>query len=154
MKNIFWILLLSATPIIEQRGSIPVGFALGLNPFVVFLLGLLGSLLPVPFILLFFEKIYAWLSKYPFFARIINIIDRKIAKNRDKFDKYQELALITFIAIPLPTTGLWTGSAIAAFLKLDFKRSLICAVVGGTISAAIITSLMLFVPNLLQAKFL
>lgn len=148
MKIIMITFLMAAVPLIEQRGAIPFGIFNGLSPVTTFLLALAGSLLPVPFILLLFNKIYNWLLKYKFFNRLIKIIDKKIDKNRATFDKYQELALITFIAIPLPTTGLWTGSAIAAFLKLDFKKSLFCAVIGGTLSAIAITMLCIFVPSL------
>ncbi len=148
MKQIFWLMLLAATPIIEQRGAIPYGFVQGMPPILIFFLSLLGSLIPVPIILFFFNHLYEWLDKIPKFHRLVAILDRKIDKNRAKFDKYKEIGLISFIAIPLPTTGLWTGSMIAAFLKLDFKRSLICAFVGGTISAAIITILSMWLPRL------
>lgn len=141
------VFLLSAVPLIEQRGSIPLGFLLGLNPVLIFVLALLGSMLPVPFILILFEKTYAWLSRYPKLGRIVKIIDKKIATNEHKFDKYKELALVTFIAIPLPTTGLWTGSLVAAFLKFDFKKSMTCAFIGGCLSAAIITLICVLAPQ-------
>ncbi len=148
IKHFLLIMLLSATPVIEQRGAIPYGIVQSINPMLVFFLALLGSLLPVPIILLFFNHLYEWLDKIPKFHKIVAILDRKIQKNRAKFDQYKELGLIIFIAIPLPTTGLWTGSMVASFLKLDFKRSLICAFVGGTISATIITLLTIWVPQL------
>jgi uncharacterized membrane protein len=64
-------------------------------------------------------------------------------------EKYKEVGLITFIAIPLPTTGVWTGTAVAAFLKLDFKKSVICAAIGGLLSATIITAISILIPSLL-----
>lgn len=152
MSPALQVFLLSAVPLIEQRGAIPLGFLHGLPIWQSFVLGILGSLLPVPFILLLFEKGYAWLSKFPKMARIVKIIDKKIATNQHKFDKYKELALITFVAIPLPTTGLWTGSLVAAFLKLDFKKSLLCALLGAIGSATIITLICMYAPNLLPAK--
>lgn len=150
MKILLITFFMAAVPLIEQRGAIPYGIFNGLSPLMAFTLGFLGSLLPVPFILLLFNKIYAFLLKYKFFSRLVKIIDKKIAKNRATFEKYQELALIIFIAIPLPTTGLWTGSAIAAFLKLNFKKSLFCATVGGILSAAAITALCVFIPSLFK----
>lgn len=141
---------MAMTPLIEQRGAIPFGIFQGYHPLLIFFLALIGSLLPVPVILLLFNKIYQWLIKYPVFNKLIRVIDKKIAKNQATFEKYQELALIIFIGIPLPTTGLWTGSAIAAFLKLDFKKSLACALVGGTISAAAITLLSVWLPAMFK----
>jgi len=149
--NWLTVLLLAAVPLIEQKGSIPLGIhSYDINPVIVFLLTFVGSLLPVPFVLVFFNKIFDWLGKYKVFAGLYNLIDRKISKNRSKFEKFEEIALITFIAIPLPTTGVWTGTAIAAFLKLDFKKSIMCAVVGSFLCGLIITGLTLAFPAFLK----
>lgn len=150
MKILLISFLMSAVPLIEQRGAIPYGIFSGQPAWLVFLVSLAGSILPVPFILLLFNQIYQWLLKWQFFDRVVKHIDKKIAKNQATFEKYEELALIIFIAIPLPTTGLWTGSAIASFLKLDFKKSLFCAVLGGIISATIITALCVLIPGLFK----
>lgn len=145
------VMLLAAVPLIEQKGSIPLGlYEYNINPIVVFLLTFIGSLLPVPFVLIFFNKIFAWLGKYKTFSGIYNLIDKKINKNKDKFEKFEEIALITFIAIPLPTTGVWTGTAIAAFLKLDFKKSVMCAVAGSFLCGLIIMVLAMAFPAFLN----
>lgn len=148
MKILLISFLMAAVPLIEQRGAIPYGIFSGQPAWLVFVVALIGSLLPVPFILLMFNRIYQWLLKWKFFSRLVKHIDKKIAKNQATFEKYEELALIIFIAIPLPTTGLWTGSAIAAFLKLDFKKSMACAAIGGALSAIVITILCLLIPGL------
>lgn len=148
MKILLISFLMAAVPLIEQRGAIPYGIFSGQPAWLVFVVALIGSLLPVPFILLMFNRIYQWLLKWKFFSRLVKHIDKKIAKNQATFEKYEELALIIFIAVPLPTTGLWTGSAIAAFLKLDFKKSMACAAIGGALSAIVITILCLLIPGL------
>ena len=79
----------------------------------------------------------------------LNISD----KNIDKFERYREAALITFIGIPLPTTGVWTGTAIATFLKLDFKKTMFCAMVGALLSAIVITLVCVMLPELAQSLF-
>lgn len=150
MSNLLKVFLLSAVPLIEQRGAIPMGIiAYDMNPSLVFLISFLGSMLPVPFILLLFNKIFAWMKKYEFFSKINEFIEKKINKNSAHMEKYKEIGLITFIAIPLPTTGIWTGSAVAAFLNLDFKKSVLCATVGGIISAVLITIASMFFPALI-----
>lgn len=150
MSNLLKVFLLSAVPLIEQRGAIPMGIiAYDMNPSLVFLISFLGSMLPVPFILLLFNKIFAWMKKYKFFSKINEFIEKKINKNSAHMEKYKEIGLITFIAIPLPTTGIWTGSAVAAFLNLDFKKSILCATVGGIISAVLITIASMFFPALI-----
>lgn len=151
MSNLLKVFLLSAVPLIEQRGAIPMGIiAYDINPSLVFLISFLGSMLPVPFILLLFNKIFMWMKKYEFFSKINEFIEKKINKNSKHMEKYKEIGLITFIAIPLPTTGVWTGSAVAAFLNLDFKKSVLCATVGAIISAALITIASMFFPALIS----
>jgi uncharacterized membrane protein len=150
MGNLLKIFLISAVPLIEQRGSIPMGIILyNIAPLKVFLVCFLGSMLPVPFILLLFNKIFDWMQNYKIFNSFSNFVQKKLNKNTDKMEKYKELGLITFIAIPLPTTGVWTGTAVAAFLKLDFKKSVICAAIGGLLSATAITAISILIPSLL-----
>lgn len=137
------VLLLSMVPLIEQRGAIPLGFALGLDPALIFLTSLLGSYLPVPFILWAFNAIYGWMHNFKVFNGIVRFLDNKIRKNTPKIEKYKEVGLILFVGIPLPTTGLWTGSVVAAALGLSFWKSFTCAAIGGLLSAIAITAMML-----------
>lgn len=153
MNKLILIFLFSAVPIFEQRGAIPVGIYNGFNPFLIFIISYLGSLLPCPIILLLFNRIYKWLRKYPIFNRFTNLIDNKISKNKGKLEQYKEIGLIIFVAIPLPTTGIWTGSAIAAFLDLDFKKSFFCVALGALLSAIIITAICMLFPAFFSVKF-
>ncbi len=145
-----YIFVISMVPLIEQRGSIPVGIlAYGLNPAVVFLVCLLGSFIPAPLVYLFFNKILAWMKTKRIFDKFTNFVEKKVQKGSVKLEKYKEIGLITFVGIPLPTTGLWTGSAIAAFMGLNFKKSMVCVFLGGVISAALITAFSLAAPAVL-----
>lgn len=129
-------------PLIEQRGAIPIGIiGYDLNYYLVFLVSLLGSLMPAPFIYLFFNRILDWMKTKRIFDKFTNFVEKKVQKGSKKIETYKELGLITFVGIPLPTTGVWTGSAIAAFLGLDFRKSMFCVFLGGIISATIITFL-------------
>ena len=96
------VFLLSMVPIIEQRGAIPLGFALGLDPAGIFFASLLGSYVPVPFILWAFNAIYAWMGKFKVFSGIIRFLDNKIRKNTPKIEKYKEVGLILFVAFRFP----------------------------------------------------
>lgn len=153
MTRYIWIMIISAIPLIEQRGAIPVGVFTGLDPFTVFLVSYIGSLIPVPFIFFLFNWFMDQLRKNNWLPWLINIVDNKINKNVDRFLKYKEAALITFIGIPLPTTGVWTGTAIATFLKLDFKKTALCAMIGALISAIVITCVCVLLPELAQSLF-
>jgi uncharacterized membrane protein len=144
------IFIISAIPLIEQRGAIPVGIIIyGINPLAVFIVSFLGSLFPVPFVLLLFNTIFSWMKRYRYFRIINSYIERKLDKGTKKVEKYKELGLLIFVAIPLPTTGLWTGSAIASFLNMDFKKSFIFVALGGVISAVVITIISVVFPALL-----
>ena len=148
--NLLKIFLISMIPLIEQRGAIPVGImAYHINPWVVFLVSLLGSFVPAPFIYFFFNKIFEWMKTVKCLKKFTHFVEKKIQKGSKDMEKYKELGLILFVGIPLPTTGLWTGSAIAAFMGLDFKKSMICVFVGGVISAAIIAFLSVIFPTIL-----
>ena len=139
----------SAIPLTEQRAAIPLGiWAMALSPAPVMVVSLLGSLLPVPFVMLFFTTVINFLSRFPKLAFFTNFVNRKVRAGSKKVERYKEIGLIIFIAIPLPMTGLWTGSAIAAFLGFDFKKSFACAVLGGLISALAITAASVFFPSL------
>lgn len=153
MSKILYILFISAIPLLEQRAAIPVGIFTGVDPWIVFAVSYIGSLIPVPFIFYMFNWIMDLMRRKNWLPWLINIVDNKINKNIDKFEKYKEAALITFIGIPLPTTGVWTGTAIATFLKLDFKKSMFCAMIGALISAVVITLICILLPELARSLF-
>jgi uncharacterized membrane protein len=145
--NLLKIFFISMVPLIEQRGAIPVGIiGYNINPLLVFVVSLLGSFIPAPFIYLFFNKILIWMKKIKKLDKFTDFVDKKIQKGSKKLEKYKEIGLIAFVGIPLPTTGLWTGTAAAAFLGLDFKKSMICVFLGGILSAVIITVLSMIAP--------
>jgi len=144
------VFLISMVVLIEQRGAIPVGIiGYHLNPWLVFLVSLLGSFVPAPFIYLGFNKIFELMKRCRFLNWFTKFVENKVRKGSEKLEKYKEIGLITFVGIPLPTTGLWTGSAIAAFMGLNFKKSMVCVFLGGVISAVIITILSVVAPAIL-----
>ena len=139
----------SAIPLTEQRAAIPLGiWAMRLPPLPVMLVSLCGSMLPVPFVLLFFNSVISFLGRFRRLDFFTGFIDRKVRAGSKKVERYKEAGLILFIGIPLPMTGLWTGSAIAAFLGFDMKKTLVCAFFGGVISALAVTAASVFFPSL------
>ena len=141
------IFLISMVPLIEQRGSIPVGIiGYHLNPLLVFLVCLFGSFAPMPFVYLFFNRILDFMKKIKQLKKLTDFIENKVQKGSKKMEKYKEIGLIAFVGIPLPTTGLWTGTAVAAFMGLNFKKSMVCVFLGGIVSAVIITILSMVAP--------
>lgn len=184
-----YVFLISMLPIIELRGAIPVGCALGLPFYLNYGLSVIGNLLPVPFILAFIPMILRFLARFRFFKPIVEWLHKKAEKNKSKIikdEKYAEteqeadmsaeenskleekskleedtkleedpkleeevsvkkrrlsagifLALTLFVAIPLPGTGAWTGSLVAALFDLPKKDSFIAVTLGVLISGVI-----------------
>ena len=133
------VFLCSMLPIIELRGAIPLGVGMGLPWWQNYLLAVLGNMLPVPFILLFIEGFIAWMSrsKVAFFNKIANKLTQKVEKKRDKIEKYSFWGVCFFIAIPLPVTGAWTGSMVAAVIGMKFWKAMLSALIGVMIAGVI-----------------
>ena len=137
----FCVLICSMLPIIELRGAIPMAAAFGLPWWAGYGLAVLGNMLPVPIILLFIRQFITWSmnSKIKFLNKLANWLSRKVEKNRTKIEKYAFWGLAIFIAIPLPTTGAWTGSLVAAMIDMKFWKAMLTAFVGVLLAGAIVT---------------
>ncbi len=137
----FAVFCCSLLPIIELRGSIPLGAGLGLHWYENFLISVVGNMLPVPFILLLIRTVLSWFSKSKirFLNKFSNWLNAKAEKNKEKVLKYSFWGLFLFVAIPLPGTGAWTGSLVAAVCQIPFKRSILAVFLGVLAAGAIMT---------------
>ena len=109
-----------------------------------FPLAVIGNMLPIPFILLFFRYVEKFLRSFKSWSRLMDWLFEKTRKRADaKIKRYEHLGLLVFVAIPLPFTGAWTGALIAYLFDLKFGRSLITIFIGVVIAALIITVLTL-----------
>lgn len=114
--------LISTTPFIELRGAIPFGVLWGFSPYKNLIICVIGSSLPVPLLIMFFRKLLAWFETTRIFRRFGSYLyDRTIKKSRKIDPRYILLGLFLFVAVPLPTTGAWTGSMIASLLDIRLK---------------------------------
>jgi uncharacterized membrane protein len=110
-----------------------------------FPLAVIGNMIPIPFILLFFKYGEKFLRNFKSWSKILDWLFAKTRSRADeKIKKYEHLGLLVFVAIPLPFTGAWTGALIAYLFDLKFTKSLITIFIGVVIAAAIITILMLY----------
>lgn len=135
------VLFCSMLPIIELRGAIPLGAAFGLPWWQNYLIAVVGNMLPVPIILLFVKAVLNWMTKcrVKLFNRIANKMFEKAEKNRGKIEKYAFWGLTLFVAIPLPATGAWTGTLVAALFDMKFWKSLLAALIGVMIAGVVMT---------------
>ena len=133
----------SMLPIVELRVGIPLGVSLGLSHWASMLLCIVGNLLPVPFIILFIRRFFAWLRGRS--ARLVDLVARLEAKaespRANLIYKSEILGLILFVAIPLPGTGAWTGALIAALLRIRIKTAMPAIALGVIVAGFLITGL-------------
>lgn len=141
MSDFFWVLLISVVPVIELRGAIPVGCGLGLPAWQTFLAAVVGNMIPVPFIILFIRRIFAFIRlQWPWLNSLLDGIEKRAEKKIETVQKFEFWGLLLFVALPLPGTGAWTGSLIAALLDIRLRRAL-PAILAGVIIAGVVMSL-------------
>ena len=150
LKKYLIVFFVSMVPIIELRGAIPIGMASNLDIVPLYIIAIIGNMLPVPFIFFFARKILVWGSNYnwpkvfkwigKFFSFCLTKGEKGGEKLKKSAGKGLFVALLLFVGIPLPGTGAWTGTLAASILDMDFKSSVI-AVMLGVILAGIIMGL-------------
>ena len=128
---------MSMVPIIELRGALPSGVAMGLSPWTAFAVSVIGNMVPVPFIILFIRRILDWMKRFDTFRRFAEKLEAKAQKHEDKIQKYEALGLFILVALPLPGTGAWTGSLVAAIFAIRLK-SAVPVIFAGVITAGLI----------------
>ena len=133
--KIIGIFFISMLPIIELRGSIPVGYAIGLPWYTTLFISIIGNMLPVWFILLFIVRIFEFMKKRNILTKLIEKIENRTGNIANK----EFLGLLIFVAIPLPGTGAWTGALISALLKMDIKKSFIAILLGVLVASFLVT---------------
>lgn len=135
-------MLVSMIPIIELRGGLPFGVALGLPYYLAFPAAVVGNIIPTPFIIVYIRRIFMLMRRYlPWLNGLVDKLERKAHLKGKKVRKYQYLGLWLFVAIPLPGTGAWTGSLAAAFLDMRLKRAMPAVVLGVLTAGCIMLAL-------------
>ncbi len=133
--------VISLCPVLECRGGM-IAARLMEIPFIkAFLICYLGNMIPIPFIILFIRKIFDFLRRFKFFSKIVEKLEAKTEKNKEKVLKYEAWGLLLFVAIPLPGTGGWTGALMAALLDIRMKKSLPIIALGVLIAGFIMSAL-------------
>ena len=127
------VFVISMLPILELRGGLLAASIIGMDFIPAYIISILGNCLPIPFVLIFLDKIFNWLKKF-------KTTEKKILSKKAQIEKYGYLGLLLFVGIPLPGTGAWTGAGLAVLLRLDKKKSSI-AIFLGVILASIIMSI-------------
>lgn len=136
------VFLVSMIPILELRGSILAAGFLKMNFLSTFICAVIGNMLPIPFILLFIDKIFTALKKTRFRGTVEKLEARAMARS-GQIEKYGRWGLLLFVGIPLPGTGAWTGALIASLLRMK-KRDSLLFIFLGVLLAGLIMSILSF----------
>ena len=120
-------------PVLELRFAIPFGVARGLRLWTSIWASVLGNLVPVPFIVVFITRIFAWLRRRSArFNTLVDSLERRAEGKKATVEKYAFWGLVVLVAIPLPGTGAWTGALVAAMMQMRLRRAFPAIAVGGS----------------------
>jgi len=158
-------ILIAMIPIIELRGAIPfatnTGFwgSYSLTNWSAFLWSLLGSCAIVPLLALLFMPLIKWMKSTKIFKKFANALESRIkskasniAGAEEKSKRFSKtywkkmIGVFVFVAIPLPLTGVWTGTCIALFIGLDFISTCASVMLGNVTAGLIVTLILEFFP--------
>ncbi len=144
--------IVSMIPLIELRGAIPIAAVMGLtdtlqHTILTFVVAIIGNMLPVPIIYLFARKVLEWGKDKPVIGKFFTFC---LVKGEKGGQKLQEkagrglfVALALFVGIPLPGTGAWTGTLAASILDMEFKETVVAAMLGVLLAGVIMMTLSL-----------
>ena len=124
-------------PVVELRGAIPLGISMGLPPLMVYVLAVLGNLLPVPFIILLVRRVFDWLRKGRFWGPKITAMERRAHLKGRMVRKYRLPGLVILVAVPLPGTGAWTGAPVAALFDIRLRSAMPAILLGVLLAGGI-----------------
>ncbi len=136
------VFVISLCPVLELRGGLIAAKLLDIDFIRAFVVCYIGNMLPIPFILLFIRQIFKWMRKSKHLGKLIDRLEAKADKHRDKIEKYGVWGLLLLVAIPLPGTGGWTGALVAAVMDLRIRKALPVIALGVLIAGAIVGSIM------------
>ena len=133
------VFIVSLLPILECRGGLLVASLLKVDILQAIPICVIGNLLPLPFILLFITKIFTWLKNFKITRGIVEKLEARAMNKSDALANGEFLGLLLFVGIPLPGTGGWTGSLVAALLKMDFKKAILACFIGVLLATVIMS---------------
>lgn len=148
MPGQLFVSLVSLLPLIELRGGIVVGRLLNLPLWQANLFSIIGNIIPIPFILLFVKKIFAFMKEKHILVRFVGWLEKRAEKKAKGKERGIFLFLLLFVGIPIPGTGAWTGSLIAALYDFDIKKASLAIFLGLILATVIMDVLAYFIPGL------
>ena len=135
------VFLISMCPFLELRGGLLAASLLKVPILKAIPISIIGNIIPIPFILFFIRAIFAWMKRFKIFRGLIERLENRAMSKSDKVTQYEFMGLVLFVGIPLPGTGAWMGSLIAALLEMDIKKAVVAELLGIAIATVIMSFL-------------
>ena len=133
------VFIISMMPILELRGGLIAASILKI-PFVkALIICLIGNILPIPFILFFLNYVFDLLSKWKVTKKLVDWIKKRTLSKKDTLEKYGYLGILLFVGIPLPGTGMWTGSMLVVLLGMNRKKAIPYIILGILLASVIMS---------------
>ena len=140
LGEMLFTMLVSMVPVIELRGGVPFGTALGLSAGQALVAAIIGNMIPIPFIIVYIRRLFLWMRrKSPKLNSLVDKLEKKAHLKGEKVSRYKYIGLWIFVAIPLPGTGAWTGALAAAFLDMPLRKALPSIFMGVVTAGLIMT---------------
>ncbi len=148
-------ILIAMLPIFELRGSLPIALGtLKMPLWQAFLFSIIGNMIPVPIILLLLRRVVKFANRFSIGRKFFDhLFERTRRKTGKKIERYEAVALIMFVAIPLPITGAWTGAFAAWMFDIEFKKAIFYIFLGVLIAGVIVTTVFYLAKELLRQSF-
>lgn len=133
------VFIISMCPFLELRGGLLAASLLKVPILKAIPISIIGNIIPIPFILFFIRAIFAWMKKFKVFRGLIERLEKRAMSKSGKVTQYEFMGLVLFVGIPLPGTGAWMGSLIAALLEMDIKKAVVAELIGIAIATVIMS---------------
>ena len=141
LKPVIITFFMSMLPVIELRGAIPYGVIAGLSIPAAYLISVIGSITPVPILVMFTRTVFEWLrKKSDGLDRFVSKLEAKGEEHKDVVLKYEFWGLVIIAAVPLPGGGAWMGSLVAAIMDMRLKKAVPAIAIGTVIAGIIVTT--------------
>jgi len=137
IPNELYVIAMSMMPVVELRGAIPLGVSLGFSTLHSTILAIIGNSVIVPVLLFIIEPLFAHMKRLEQFRGFVERLEVRAASKVQNYRKYRLLGLFILVAIPVPTTGVYTGCIAAVILRIR-PRNASLAIIAGVVAAGAI----------------
>ena len=131
------VFIISLLPILELRGGLLAASLLQVPMWTAIPICIAGNILPIPFLLLFIKKLFAFLKRFKLTGRFVTYLENRALRKSGRVKSAEFVGLMLFVGIPLPGTGAWTGILAASFLDMGFKSATTAVTLGVILAGTI-----------------